>query len=673
MNPPPTNDPHVRDRAGDPTGATRAPTTAAARGPAPDFPADRVWLNVARPLSLKSDLRGKVVLLHFWTTSAIECVNRADDLRAIESEFAGRAVAVIGCHTARFKRESELDHVRAAVLRLDIRHPVVIDKGLDLWQRYGARAWPTVVVIAPDGTLVARVDGPDSRAALGDRIRTTLDQHAAKLDPRPLQLRLERDREPALELEFPARVIATEERLFIADTGHHRVLVTTRDGRFLTAFGSGLRGLADGDAATAKFASPHGLALDGASLLVADTGNHAIRAIDLLRGTVETLAGDGNCAKRAAGRSAAIAGGRARETSLSSPLDVAVHSGGQVLIAMAGTNQLWRLDRAADRIEPFAGTGEPLRLDGDFADSAFAEPTGLALEGRLLHVADSESSSIRALDLVLDQVGTIAGGGPDPRDLFHFGDEDGKGFGRRFQHPAAIAARAGVLLVADTYNHKLRSVDTVSGRVSTVAGTGAAGGQDGPAEEATFREPCGVAAASGLVYVADTGNHRIRVIDLDAQTVSTLRLRGVPIPRCALERATSAAVDPTPPDFAGTITHAATRVTVMPGTVLVRVSLALPPGAELVRDGPSRLRARRVHGAIDVDLAADPGNRVDPVLPVAVDGPGEFEVAALYYWRSRDGRTFLRAVRWPVEVRVDVAGADSIALADSLAADDFTG
>ncbi len=631
----------------------------ATRSTAPDFPADRVWFNVARPLSLKSDLRGKLVLLHFWSASSVASVHRQQDLERIAGMLGSRGCVVVGCHAARFKRENELDHVRGAVLELGIENPVVADKNLEIWQRYRVRAWGETVVVAPDGTIAGRVGGEAAAGAVRELALSTMDRHAGSLDARPLDLRLERDLEPAADLAFPERVLATAERLFISDAGHHRIVVTARDGRFLDAFGSGRAGHADGDASTAEFRRPHGLVLAGNVVLVADTGNHAIRAIDLIERRVTTVAGTG---ARASGP---LAGGPALETALSAPTDLAVHSGGQVLITMSGAHQLWRLDRAAGRIEPFAGTGAALRLDGDFADSAFAEPTGIALERNHLCIADSESCSIRRLDLVEDHVGTIAGGGPDPRDLFHTGDEDGKGFGRRFQRPIGLAARAGVVYVADSFNHRLRAVDTVSGRVTTAAGTGAPGHQDGPAEEATFREPHGVAATEECLYVADTGNHRIRVVDVEGQTVSTLRLSGVPIPPCVLRAPRSVAYSGQFPDLAAQVTHAALRANVLPGTVLVRIAITLPRGATLV-DGPSRISARRIHGAIDADFAAEPCNRIDPAIPIGVDGPGEFEVAALYYWGAPDGRVFLRAARWPVEVRVDVAGADSIALADAL-------
>ena len=144
--------------------------------------------------------------------------------------------------------------------------------------------------------------------------------------------------------------------------------------------------------------------------------------------------------------------------------------------------------------------------------ATFAQPSGLASDGQRLYVADSETSSIRALDL--DPAGetrTLAGS----EDLFGFGLVDGSGRDARFQHPIGICLTGppghAKLIVTDTYNHVLRTVDPLTGEVKTLIGTGKA--ERGTPEKIGFFEPHGVAALGDVLYVADTNHHRIVVVE----------------------------------------------------------------------------------------------------------------------------------------------------------------
>jgi DNA-binding beta-propeller fold protein YncE len=284
----------------------------------------------------------------------------------------------------------------------------------------------------------------------------------------------------------------------------------------LRLIGDGRAGWVDGPAAEARFYRPQGLALDSGQLYVADTENHVIRAVDLAASEVRTIAGTG--------RQAAWGGqgGAARETSLSSPWDLVVRDR-LLFVAMAGTHQIWIVDLVRPLALPYAGSGREARVDGAVDEAAFAQPSGLALAGSTLFVADSEANIIRAIALPPEnQVRTIAGG-----DLFEFGDRDGRGDDARFQHPLGIASAHDRLYVADTYTHKIRMIDPASATVRTFAGTGREGHGDGAASSATFYEPGGIAATSTMLYVADTNNHAVRRIVIDTGRVETLSISGL--------------------------------------------------------------------------------------------------------------------------------------------------
>jgi DNA-binding beta-propeller fold protein YncE len=301
-------------------------------------------------------------------------------------------------------------------------------------------------------------------------------------------------------------------RLFVADTGHHRIVEADLAGRIVRVFGDGAAGRDDASSEAASFRSPQGMALDGETLWVADAGNHLIRRIDLASGRVSTAAGTGRQATWQQSD-----GGAALEISLNSPWDL-VWDGWLLFIAMAGPHQIWLLDHHRGMVIRYAGTGAEGRHDGHVDEAAFAQPSGLALLGRELYVSDAEANVIRVVALPpRNQVRTVAGG-----DLFEFGDVDGVGDAARLQHPLGLCAAADGVLVADTYNHRLRHLDPATGRVRRWTGSGRPGHVDGAAQAACFYEPGGLSATGRHAYVADTNNHAVRVVDLASGEVQTL-------------------------------------------------------------------------------------------------------------------------------------------------------
>jgi hypothetical protein len=339
--------------------------------------------------------------------------------------------------------------------------------------------------------------------------------HAGILDRRPPEFI--QTQETTSTLYFPGKVIAHQstERLFIADSGHNRIVVSSLDGKLQLVVGSGNASLRDGSLEQAQFNNPQGMALWGNVLYVADTDNHAIRRIDLAKGKVTTVAGS-------ARQGAHIqAGGSARLMDMRSPWDLALWNN-ILYIAMAGMHQLWALDLITKELRAHAGTGHEAIVDGGLAQAALAQPSGITcIDGRLYFV-DSETSSVRWADTDPNgRVGTIAG-----RGLFDFGDMDGWGDLVRLQHPLGICAYEDVIYIADTYNNKVKRVLPSSRSVQTIAGTGKPGLQDGPGASAMFYEPGGLEVATDQVFIADTNNHAIRIIDLASGNVSTLQLTG---------------------------------------------------------------------------------------------------------------------------------------------------
>jgi DNA-binding beta-propeller fold protein YncE len=442
-------------------------------------------------------------------------------LRELETRYANRLV-VIGVHSAKYPAEEDSRHLAAAVQRLEIEHPVINDRGRRIWDSYAVRAWPSVMLVDPEGKVVAKHEGEFTVEMFVPFLDASLAEYeqAGLLDTTPLT-GLTMPAPPETSLAFPGKVVVAGDRLVIADTNHNRIVVTTLDGAVTTVIGSGAVGMDDGDAATATFNHPQGLAVDGETVYVADTENHAIRQVDLSSGAVTTIAGTGQQALRY------TSGGPALRTSLNSPWDVALLDG-VIWIAMAGFHQLWMYRPGAPEVRRFAGTGHEGLLDGTTSAGWLAQPSGLAVyDSQSLIFTDSETSSVRTADLPGygdGQVRTLIG-----KDLFDFGDIDGGPETARLQHPLGVVRdpSSGIIYVADTYNNRIKRLDPTTGRIESWLGDSQPGHEDGHGLAARFFEPAGLSLGDGALWIADTNNHAIRRADLATGVVTTVAVEGL--------------------------------------------------------------------------------------------------------------------------------------------------
>lgn len=614
--------------------------------PAPEFPAGLDWLNVEKPLAL-ADLRGKIVLLDFWTYGCINCMHVIPDLKRLEEKYADELV-VIGVHSAKFENEGETDNIRRIIQRYELAHPVINDKDFQVWQLYGANAWPTFVLIDPAGEVVGYQSGEGIYDLFDEILGTMVVEWADEIDPTPLALVLERDSLVDSPLLFPGKVLAdvAHDRLFIADSNHNRIVVTDLTGRVQAVIGSGPAGLRDGSFESAQFFRPQGMTLaDENTLYVADTENHALRRVDLAAGLVATVAGDGTQVYLR------VDSAPAGETGLNSPWDVLYHDG-LVYVAMAGQHQLWVYDPAGETIRLFAGSGREELRDGPLLQGGLNQPSGLATDGRLLYFADSEASAIRSADL--DPAGalaTIVGTG-----LFDFGDVDGVGDAVRLQHPLAVAYQDGLLYVADTYNSKIKRVDPAARRVQTLFG-GPAGWQDGP--EPRFDEPGGLSVAGDRLYIADTNNHAVRVADLATGEVTTLVLvdgDGLLTRLPAGEAYTGKVV---------TLDRAVAGA----GTGMIALAVEVPAGYKINDLAPFSMAWQADGQVISLDTATADQRLVSPTFPLAVpasfsEGETTLTVDLVIYYceAGAESLCFIEQVRLVVPVAVAGDGPANLRL-----------
>lgn len=475
--------------------AAAATRSYAGNVPAPAFPKGLDWINTnGKELSL-DQLRGKVVLLDFWTYGCINCMHVIPDLHRLQEKY-GEALVVIGVHSAKFENERKTENIRKIAQRYGRDEPIVNDRAFAVWNAYGARAWPTLVLIDPEGRAIGQVAGEGHYDLLDEIIGGAIEQFGAagKLDREPLPYIGGLDM-PDTALLFPGKVLADAagKRLFIADSNHNRIVVTDLDGTVKVVIGNGAAGLLDGDFASAQFNGPQGLALaNNDTLYVADTLNNAIRRVDLDRQRVTTIAGTG---KQVYMRDDEYA---ADGTPLNSPWDVLWHDD-TLYIAMAGQHQLWTYSPGQNRLRAFAGSRREELRDGPRLHAGLNQPSGLALHDGILYVADSEASAIRAVTPGDNgAVKTLVGTG-----LFDFGDVDGVGRAVRLQHPLGVAWYDDALFVADTYNSKIKKLDPRE-RVSITYYGG-----DGKLDE-----PGGLSVAGDILYIADTNHHAVKTINL---------------------------------------------------------------------------------------------------------------------------------------------------------------
>ena len=471
-----------------------------ARIAAPELPPSLDWVNTDAPPSLAA-LRGRVTLIHFWTFDCVNCRNVLPDLRYLENKYHD-GLSVIGVHTPKFEYQRQGEPVLKAVNRNHIRHPVANDPDYLLWRAYGVDSWPTLAVIDAQGQLAALLPGEGRRQEADTLIAHLLDEAAAQ-DMRVYESDVATVRpEARTPLRFPSRLAIGESSVWIADSGHNRILECTHDGRILRQYGSGNPGYWDGRGKDAGFTDPQGLALGKDVLFVADTGNHAVRRVRLLSGDVDTVAGTG-----VAGHDLPNENLEPANVAMSAPADVAV-LGDNLYIAVSGQNQIWQLDMVRNKLVVLAGSGQLGLTDGVGVTASFAQPVSLSVIGQQLAVADAAASAVRLLRLLDNRVSTLAGTG-----LYDFGDAAGKREDARLQHPLAVCADArGLIFVADSYNGKIKAINMRTGEVRSLN------------LPYRLQEPAGLALGAGALWVANTNAHEIVRVDLSSGQIRRLTI-----------------------------------------------------------------------------------------------------------------------------------------------------
>lgn len=477
----------------------------------PEFPEHLQWLNTSQPIKL-SQLQGKIVLIDFWTYCCINCIHVLPDLHRLEKKYP--QLVVIGVHSAKFDGEKNPANIREAILRYEIEHPVLIDNNFEVWKQYNVRAWPTFFLIDPKGKITGYASGEGIYELFDPLIEkmTAYYDSLNTLNHTPLTFQTQSfTPSHTSPLRFPGKIISDtiKNHLFISDSNNDRILIIDETGKILDSIGSGIAGFQDGTFSTSQFYRPMGLALDQPNniLYISDLQNHAIRQADLKNKTVKTILGNGKQSNMHQTWIPSTHG-------LNSPWDIAF-ANNILYIAMAGQHQLYSFDLDQKQLKLIAGNGRENITDGKAENATLAQPSALSLSGDTLFFIDSETSSLRMLSNGI--VKTLIGKG-----LFDFGDHDGNHSAALLQHPLGICSDLNSIYIADTYNNKIKLYNIHEKQVATLAGSNSEGNINGYFENTTFNEPNGLCLLNGKLFVCDTDNHAIRVLDLATRKTYTL-------------------------------------------------------------------------------------------------------------------------------------------------------
>lgn len=522
---------------------------------APQLSGDRWFAIDGERLNIE-DFRGRFLLLDFWTLCCVNCHHVLAELRTIEKKFAD-VLTVVGVHSPKFEHEKDPESVLQAIVRHDIEHPVLNDPDLTTWQAYSVRAWPTLVLVDPEGQIAASYSGEGHAHAIDALLteqvevfesRGTL--HRGKSLYQPVEVPVGIFRQPGKIEVIPehCRPLMGGADLLVSDSGGHRLAAVSHEepDTIVWSAGVGSRGHQDGSLGSSAFAEPYGVAFlpeetaaaVGFHLVVADTANHLLRGIHLATGSVTTLAGTTRQWMQQDPTE-----GPGLEVSLSTPWDVALE-GSTVVIAMAGDHRLWHYDLLSGHVSVWAGTSNEGLVDGALEHTWFAQPSGLALGADAMWLVDSETSALRR----------IRGGATDTvvgKGLFDFGHVDGIAPEALLQHPLGVALLPDQsVLIADTYNGAIRRYSPETNQVSTVRR-----GLFEPSDVAVLDTDDGVAIA-----VVESSAHKVTVL---------------PLPEATVHRGES-------------LSTARPAIRVRPGALTLEVGFVPPPGQKQdERYGPS--------------------------------------------------------------------------------------
>ena len=593
-----------------------------------------------------SDFRGKVVLLDFWTYCCINCMHVLPDLKRLERKYP--ELVVVGVHSAKFTGEREVENIREAVVRYDIEHPVINDYRFELWNAYSVRAWPSFVLIDPMGGIAGKANGEGLYDLFDQNIGKMIEQFRSRglINPQPIEFKLDKFSSPRSVLSYPGKLEV--------DTLGERLFVSDSNNDRVLVLDTAGRIL---DVIGSGSAGNRDGSFEQASFfrpqgMAYDSRADVLYIADTENHTIRRAELSSRRVSTVLGTGEQArgysSGGTGREVAINSPWDLVLVDS-LLIIAMAGPHQLWSLDPATGRARVFAGSGRENIVDGPAQSAQLAQPSGLSADKGTVYFADSEVSAVRK---VADhRVSTLVGQG-----LFDYGDIDGELKQARLQHALGVLYHQGMIYVADTYNNKIKLLDPDKGKIRTLIGSGVPGKKDGPAREARLNEPNDIKYLGGRFYITDTNNGLIRVFDPESGKLGTLSLSG-------LEKLN--------PDKGSSYvkTLRLPGQTVSPDINKLEFSVTLNPELELNSEAPHYLEVSSSTEAVFRVLPFEIGNqhgKFEVSVPVelsAGEASVRLEIGLYYCEKVKKSSCFIEQAVLEVPVSVSLEGSRELRVA----------
>lgn len=469
---------------------------------------DLFWLNTKEKIKLEN-LKGKIILLAFIRFTNINSIQVLKNLNELQKKYP-KELVVLGIHSPKFSNEKEIEYLRQEVISKNIEFAIGNDLNLATWSSYEMNSWPSFVLISSKGKITGKISGEKVFPSIEESILNQKKYFQID-EKKEFKLELEKDKLPDRLLSFPSKIVLNPKgnEIYISDTNHHRILRIDIDTREILDVVGGISGFEDGVFSEVKFNSPTGIFLKDNYLFVADTFNHSIRRIDFNSKKVITILGSGKPAN------GFVTEGKGREVSLISPTDITVVKD-KLYFTENSVHQIWVLDLNTSEVEKFSGSGRENSQDGKHGEVTYSMPYGISNDNLKLYVSESNSSSIRQLDIEKNgSVKTLVGSG-----IIEFGDVDGKLENSKIQYPNFLFYQNFKIYFADSLNHKLKVYDLNSKELSTLAGTGKAGNINSDLANSDFFYPSSIFVHKNLAYITDKMNHQIKILDLNKFKVS---------------------------------------------------------------------------------------------------------------------------------------------------------
>lgn len=453
------------------------------------------WFNVLEPI--KSDkLKHKITLLHFFSYSSSQDLQAIINLKKLQDKYPN-LLTIIGVHYPTFENEKNYLSVKKAIIRNEIDYPVINDAGLELSKKFDVKKSSTMLLFGLNGKILYNSNNFEDINEFYEKISKTISKNKLSINRDELPIVLEKNTSISNILDGPRKMIFVDKfsykniefpAIVIANTGNNSIIISKLSGEIIYKIGSGVSGFENGEFSKAKFYQPQSMLYANNKLYIADMGNNSIRIADFETQKISTLIGNGNQGGQILSKR-----NNAEDTELNHPNDIEFFpSKNSLVINNSGTNQILVYDLDKKDIAVLAGNSQSDDVDGIYPNNSLNNVADMAVHNKKLYLIQSKNGLIKSLNIDGELV-TINANNPV-----------------KFQNPNAIIVDDSGIYIADSFNHSIKKYDLTTNQITKIAGNNR-GEEIG--DKTQFDEPSGMVAFIDKIYVSDTNNNRILMVN----------------------------------------------------------------------------------------------------------------------------------------------------------------